>query len=180
MAVNGRGSSAPSAAVRVTTKAALYKFDVQLAGGPLMPGYTELSQNSRYTPEIGWGWLDPTGLGGRDRGVNFTPPPNDLQRDFLLPGTQHVFAVDVPDGSYAVKTYNGDWIGTSRSNVPARGQGLRRLQRGRGVGLGEGQPAGARHRRAAEPRDDRRLVAAERHRDHAAAARAVGSRRSTT
>ncbi|WP_456846511.1 rhamnogalacturonan lyase family protein [Cellulomonas sp. P5_C6] len=122
VAVNGRGSSAPSAAVRVTTKAALYKFDVQLAGSPVMPGYTEVNQNSRYTPEIGWGWLDPTGLGGRDRGVGFTPPPNDLQRDFLLPGTQHVFAVDVPDGSYAVKTYNGDWIGTSRSNVQLEGK----------------------------------------------------------
>ena len=122
VAVNGRGPSAPSAAVRVTTKAALYKFDVQLAGNPLMPGYTEVNQLSRYTPEIGWGWLDPTGLGGRDRGINFTPPPNDLQRDFLLPGTQHVFAVDVPDGSYAVKTYNGDWIGTSRSNVQLEGK----------------------------------------------------------
>ncbi|MFC0712711.1 rhamnogalacturonan lyase family protein [Cellulomonas biazotea] len=121
-AVNGRGESAPSATVRVTTKAALYKFDVQLAGSPVMPGYVEANQNSRYTPETGWGWLDPTGMGGRDRGVNFPTPPNDLQRDFLLPGPQHVFAVDVPDGSYAVKTYNGDWIGTSRSNVQIEGK----------------------------------------------------------
>ncbi|MFC4616667.1 GDSL-type esterase/lipase family protein [Cellulomonas algicola] len=121
-AVNGRGESAPSATVRVTTKAALYKFDVQLAGSPVMPGYVEVNQNSRYTPETGWGWLDPTGMGGRDRGTNFPTPPNDLQRDFLLPGPQHVLAVDVPDGSYAVKTYNGDWIGTSRSNVQIEGK----------------------------------------------------------
>ena len=87
-----------------------------------MPGVHRGQPASRYTPEIGWGWLDPTGLGGRDRGVNFTPPPNALQRDFLLPGTQHVFAVDLPDGSYAVKTYNGDWIGTSRSNVQLEGK----------------------------------------------------------
>ena len=33
-----------------------------------------------------------------------------------------MFAVDVPDGSYAVKTYNGDWIGTSRSNVQLEGK----------------------------------------------------------
>jgi fibronectin type 3 domain-containing protein/lysophospholipase L1-like esterase len=122
VAVNGRGPSQPSAAVRVTTKAALYKFDVQLAGSPVMPGYTEVNQSSLYTKEIGWGWLSTTGLGGRDRGVSFTPPPNDLQRDFLLPGTQHTFAVDVPNGSYAVKTYNGDWIGTSRSNVQLEGK----------------------------------------------------------
>ncbi|KQR08657.1 G-D-S-L family lipolytic protein [Cellulomonas sp. Leaf334] len=133
VAVNGRGPSAPSATVRVTTKAALFKFDVQLAGNPLMPGYTEVSEQSVYTPEIGWGWLDPTGMGGRDRGIGFTPPPNDLQRDFLLPGTQHVFAVDLPNGSYAVKTYNGDWIGTSRSNVQLEGKDFGASNAGRGA-----------------------------------------------
>ena len=33
-----------------------------------------------------------------------------------------MFAVDVPNGTYAVKTYNGDWIGTSRSNVQLEGK----------------------------------------------------------
>lgn len=122
VAVNGRGDSEPSAPVRVTTSLARYKFDVQLAGNPLMPGYTELNQNSLYTPEKGVGFLDVTGLGGRDRGTGYTPPPNDLQRDFLLPGPQHVFALDVPNGTYAVKTYNGDWIGSSRSNVVIEGK----------------------------------------------------------
>ncbi len=122
VAVNGRGDSAPSDAVRVTTKAPLYKFDVQLKGNPLMPGYTEVSQASVYTAEAGWGWLDPAGMAGRDRGINFDPAPTDLERDFLLPTPDHEFVVDVPNGSYAVKTYNGDWIGTSRSNVQIEGK----------------------------------------------------------
>ncbi len=133
VAVNGRGDSAPSASVRVTTRAALHRFDVQLAGNPVMPGYTEASERSLYTPETGWGWLDTTGLGGRDRGVAFTPPPNDLQRDFLLPGPQHTFVVDVPRGTYAVKTHNGDWIGTSRSNVQIEGKDFGASNAGRGA-----------------------------------------------
>ena len=122
VAVNGRGDSAPSAAARLTTSKALYKFDMQLAGNPVMPGYTEVNQTSLYTPETGFGFLDVTGLGGRDRGTGFTPPPNDLQRDFLLPSPAHEFVLDVPNGTYAVKTYNGDWIGSSRSNVTIEGK----------------------------------------------------------
>ncbi|SDD42187.1 fibronectin type 3 domain-containing protein [Sanguibacter gelidistatuariae] len=122
VAVNGRGDSTPSLPVRVTTSNALYKFDMQLAGNPVMPGYTEVNQNSKYTAAIGYGFLDATGLTGRDRGVGFTPPPNALQRDFLLPSPTQVFALDVPNGTYAVKTYNGDWIGSSRTNITLEGK----------------------------------------------------------
>ena len=123
VAVNGRGPSAPSAAVRVTTKAALYKFDVQLAGQPAHAGVHRGEPDSPGTPRrsAGAGWTRRV-WAAATAAISFTPPPNALQRDFLLPGTQHVFAVDVPDGSYAVKTYNGDWIGTSRSNVQLEGK----------------------------------------------------------
>lgn len=132
VAVNGRGDSAPSDAVRVTTKAPLYKFDVQLAGNPLMTGYTEVNLGSIYTGDIGWGWLSTAGMAGRDRGNNFDPPPTDLERDFLLPSPDHEFVVDVPNGTYAVKTYNGDWIGTSRSNVQIEGKDFGSSNAGRG------------------------------------------------
>lgn len=132
VAVNGRGDSAPSDTLRITTRAAIFKFDVQLAGSPVMPGYTEVNERSVYSPAIGWGWLDPAGLGGRDRGIAFDPPPNDLERDFLLPSPSHTFAVDVPDGTYAVTTYNGDWIGTSRSNVQIEGRDFGSSNAGRG------------------------------------------------
>lgn len=132
VAVNGKGDSAPSNTVRVLTKSPLYKFDVQLAGNPLMPGYVEVSEKSLYTKEIGWGFLDVAGLGGRDRGTGYDPAPNDLERDFLLPGAQHEFAVDVPNGSYAVKTYNGDWIGTSKSDVRIEGKDFGASNAGKG------------------------------------------------
>ncbi|WP_317616735.1 fibronectin type III domain-containing protein [Arthrobacter sp. NamB2] len=131
VAVNGRGESAPSAAVRVATKSPLYRFDVQQAGSPVMPGYTEVNQTSAYSAQRGWGFLNTTGLAGRDRGIAFTPPPTDLERDFLLPTPSHDFAVDVPNGSYAVKTYSGDWIGTSRSNVQLEGKDFGSANAGR-------------------------------------------------
>ena len=49
VAVNGRGESEPSRRRAFTTKPALYKFDLQLAGNPLMPGYTEITPNLGYT-----------------------------------------------------------------------------------------------------------------------------------
>ncbi|WP_306739667.1 fibronectin type III domain-containing protein [Arthrobacter sp. B0490] len=131
VAVNGRGESAPSDAVRIATKSPLYRFDVQLAGSPVMPGYTEANQTSAYTVQRGWGFLSTTGLTGRDRGIAFTPPPTDLERDFLLPTPAHEFAVDVPNGSYAVRTYTGDWIGSSRSNVQLEGKDFGSANAGR-------------------------------------------------
>src|SRR6185312_15615675 len=99
---------------------------------PLMPGYLEASEKSLYSKEKGLGFLNVTGLGGRDRGTGFTPPPNDLERDFLLPSSANEFAVDVPNGSYAVKTYNGDWIGTSKSDVIIEGKDFGASNAGKG------------------------------------------------
>lgn len=132
VAVNAKGDSTPSNVVRVATKAPLFKFDVQLAGNPLMPGYLEASEKSLYTKEKGWGFLSIAGLGGRDRGTNFDPAPNNLERDFLLPTAAHEFAVDVSNGSYAVKTYNGDWIGTSKSDVRIEGKDFGASNAGKG------------------------------------------------
>lgn len=132
VAMNAKGDSAPSNVVRVLTKAPLYKFDVQLAGNPLMPGYLEASEKSLYSKEQGWGFLNIDGLGGRDRGIGYDPAPNDLERDFLLPSSAHEFAVDVPNGSYAVKTYNGDWIGTSKSDVRIEGKDFGASNAGKG------------------------------------------------
>ena len=64
VAVNGRGESEPSATVTFTTKQALYKYDFQLAGNPLMPGYTEITPNLGYTKERGYGF---TNVAGRER-----------------------------------------------------------------------------------------------------------------
>jgi len=121
VAVNGRGESAPSEAVTFTTKQAQWKFDFQLAGNPLMPGYTEVNPDDAYSVETGYGFAVPLPANaGRDRGD--AGGANALQRDFVLPGDSSDFLLDVPNGTYSVKTYSGDWIGSTRTNFDIEGR----------------------------------------------------------
>ncbi|WP_456243198.1 rhamnogalacturonan lyase family protein [Zhihengliuella flava] len=70
---------------------------------------------------------------GRDRGTNFDPAPNDLQRDFVLPSGDTPIAVDLPNGSYAVEVTWGDMIGTARLGVSLEGQDFGTSNAGRGT-----------------------------------------------
>ncbi|MDN3496967.1 fibronectin type III domain-containing protein [Planococcus sp. APC 4015] len=121
VATNGLGDSAASSVVTFTTKQARWKFDFQLAGNPVMPGYTEVNPNTGYTAELGYGFeVALPANAGRDRGT--VGGANDLQRDFVLPGDSSTFALDVPNGTYSVKTYSGDWIGSTRTSFDLEGR----------------------------------------------------------
>lgn len=121
VAVNGRGESDPSMPVEFTTKQATYRFDFQLSGNPLAAGYTEVTPDTAYTPERGHGFLVALPANaGRDRGA--AEGSNDLVRDFVLPGDSSTFALDVPNGTYSVKTFSGDWIGSSRTSFRVEGK----------------------------------------------------------
>jgi fibronectin type 3 domain-containing protein len=121
-AVNGRGESEPSAATTFTTKRAKYKFDFQPVGAPVAAGYTEVNRTMTYTQQRGFGFTQvPETLADRDRGST-AGVPNDLQRDFVLSATPFEFKLDVPNGSYMVKTYSGDWIGSSRTDFAIEGK----------------------------------------------------------
>ncbi|TXC86070.1 G-D-S-L family lipolytic protein [Metabacillus litoralis] len=112
-AINGKGESEKSDAVKVVTKKATTKFDFGLAGNPVAEGYTEVNLSTVYSAERGYGIVDPTGMIGRDRGTG-----GDLLRDWL--GYFSVgwkFNADVPNGLYAVKVYVGDFLGSARSTV---------------------------------------------------------------
>ncbi|RZU62523.1 fibronectin type III domain-containing protein [Zhihengliuella halotolerans] len=131
VAVNGRGDSDPSAAVNITTKAPLHKFDFQLSGHATLEGYTAFEETTVYSEELGYGFTDAV-PGGRDRGTDFDPTPTDLQRDFVLPSADTPIAVDVPDGSYAVEVIWGDMIGTARLGVTIEGEDFGSSTAGRG------------------------------------------------
>ena len=112
LAVNGRGAGAPSQAIRLTTRTADARFDFGPAGSPVAAGYTGVSPETVYTPEIGHGFADPAGLSAVDRG----PGADDLSRDFVAcADCRYEFRADVPDGIYAVTAYLGDTQGYSRS-----------------------------------------------------------------
>lgn len=131
VAVNARGASEASEVLTVATRAPLHSFDLQLSGGPTMDGFTAVEGATAYTAERGHGFLagEPD---GRDRGADFDPAPSDLARDFLLPSAETPFAVDVPDGTYAVRVIWGDMIGTARLDVAVEGEDFGAANAGRG------------------------------------------------
>jgi fibronectin type 3 domain-containing protein/lysophospholipase L1-like esterase len=116
-AMNGKGLSEPSDALNLTTKQAKYKFDFGPVGAPVEAGYTEVNRTMAYTPERGFGFKDISVLSDRDRGA----VTSNLLRDFVLSGTSFEFQLDVPNGTYALKTYHSDWIGSTRTDVAAEG-----------------------------------------------------------
>ncbi|MFC8598711.1 fibronectin type III domain-containing protein [Isoptericola sp. NPDC057191] len=131
VAVNGKGDSEPSQAVRATTKAPVYRFDMQLAGNVTQDGYLPVDPTTTYTAARGYGF---TGAvpGGRDRGDSFDPKPSALLRDFLLPGKSTPFAVDVPNGTYAVTVHWGDLIGTAKLGTTLEGKDYGSSNAGKG------------------------------------------------
>ncbi|MGG1636890.1 S-layer homology domain-containing protein [Paenibacillus sp. NRS-1760] len=113
-AVNGKGESAPSDPIFIQTKSALYKYDFGTIGGVVEAGYTEVTRNTIYTAERGYGITDSTGMIDRDRGAG----TDALRRDFVAYfGNSYEFKVDQPNGYYSVKTYTGDWIGSTKTNI---------------------------------------------------------------
>ena len=116
-AMNGKGLSEPGDALNLTTKQAKYKFDFGPVGAPLEPGYTEVNRTMGYTPERSFGFKDVSVLSDRDRGA----VTSNLLRDFVLSGSSFEFQLDVPNGTYALKTYHSDWIGSTRTDVAAEG-----------------------------------------------------------
>lgn len=118
-AVNGRGESEPSDEVSFTTKSATYRYDFGPVGSPVAEGYTEVNRNTLYTPEQGYGLTSSANMADRDRG-NAT---DDLRRDFVIYfNGSYEFKVDLPNGTYSVKTYTGDWIGSARTNINIEGK----------------------------------------------------------
>ncbi len=133
VAVNGRGDSAPSEALRLTTKEPLYRLDVQPAGSVTMDGYLPLEDTTLYAQGRGYGFTSATGPGGRDRGTGFDPAPTALQRDFLLPSASTPLAVDVEDGTYVVAVEWGDMLGTASLAVTLEGEDRGSANAGRGT-----------------------------------------------
>lgn len=118
-AVNGRGESAPSDAVSITTKAAQYRFDFGPVGAPVATGYKEVTRSVLYTPQLGYGLTSSENMIDRDRGS----ATDNLRRDFVAYfAGSYEFKVDLPNGYYSVKTYTGDWIGSTKTNVSIEGK----------------------------------------------------------
>ncbi|MEK4063333.1 MULTISPECIES: rhamnogalacturonan lyase family protein [unclassified Paenibacillus] len=102
-----------------TTKQSQYRFDFGPVGAPVAEGFTEVTRNVIYTPELGYGLVSSAGMSDRDRG-NGT---DALRRDFVMDyGGSYEFKVDLPNGYYSAKIYAGDWSGATKTNVAIEGK----------------------------------------------------------
>nr|WP_269636912.1 SGNH/GDSL hydrolase family protein [Paenibacillus sp. HW567] len=128
-AVNGRGESEPSDPATIVTKLSQYRYDFGPAGAPVAEGYTEVNRNVIYTPELGYGLVSSAGMSDRDRGA----VTDALRRDFVIYfGGSYEFKVDLPNGYYSVKTYTGDWTGSTKTNVAIEGKDYGTVSSGKG------------------------------------------------
>lgn len=130
-AVNDKGESEPSDVIVVRTKQATLKYDFGLDTSPVMNGYTGVTLSTIYTPELGYGIVDSTGMIGRDRGAG-SEPLRDLLRDWLgYFNATWRFNVDVPNGLYSAKLYVGDYLGSARTDVAVEDIGYGTVSAGR-------------------------------------------------
>jgi pectate lyase len=80
--------------------------------GPLVEGYTQVTNTTAYSVEYGFGFTDISGLDVRDRGGS-----DGLKRDFVVSNTPRTFIVDLPNDRYTVHILAGDQM-SSAPNGP--------------------------------------------------------------
>ena len=91
-----------TAAVTVTSQPAFSAYyDFGTATSPVQAGYTQVTEATKYSSTLGYGWQIGT-IVSRDRGIG-----SNLDRDFNYT-TNGTFAVNLPNGSYQVNMDLGD------------------------------------------------------------------------
>jgi rhamnogalacturonan endolyase len=93
-----------------------YKFDFGSATSPVAEGYTQVTNTTLYTAQLGYGLSALTDY--RDRGTT-----DNLTRDFVI-SPSYSFRVDLPDGQYDVKIISGDASASNKTTIAAEGISL--------------------------------------------------------
>ncbi len=115
-------------ALATTLSSAPLTFD--FGPGPLAEGFTQVSADTVYSPEKGYGFEPGSVIFGVDRGGD------PLTGDFVHSDKPFAFSVKLPEGTYRVTMTLGDPDGESRTTVKAEARRLMlediRTQTGKG------------------------------------------------
>ncbi|MTE23576.1 fibronectin type III domain-containing protein [Microbacterium sp. ZXX196] len=129
-AANGLGEGERSAVVSATTRVAEYRYDFGPVGSVVAEGFDEVTRDTIYDEETGFGLVDASGMIDRDRGSDL----DDVARDFVAEfGGEYEFVTDVPNGEYSAAVTVGDLLGTVRTNVEMEGRDLGGVSASRGA-----------------------------------------------
>ncbi|MFA0755673.1 MAG: hypothetical protein YPKNTGVA_001181 [Candidatus Fervidibacter sp.] len=101
------------------------RFDCGTANSPVKAGWIQVTPETIYTPERGYGWLSPPST-AFDRPEIFVPDwlkssirrrfvPDEMLRDGVFDRSELTFRVDVPDGEYWLVVSVGDEQATRRN-----------------------------------------------------------------
>ena len=77
------------------------KFD--FGSGAVESEYTQISENTAYSSELGYGFESTSNIKVRDRGGS-----DNLKGDFCFSENPYIFKTDLPNGNYSVRILSGD------------------------------------------------------------------------
>ena len=97
--------------VGIATSAQQTSFKFDFGSGKTAPGYIQITPESKFSYQIGYGFDQNSVVGSIDRGGN------PLTGDFITSKKPFYFSVKLPDGNYDVKLLLGDAKGISATTV---------------------------------------------------------------
>lgn len=115
---HGEGERGP--VLTASTSEAVARFDMGTADSPLQDGFAQVTPETDYTAERGYGLADAGSVTAEDRGPD---AGGDVSRDMLLGhGSAYRVLVDLPDGAYTAVLTVGDATGSARTDIAVQGE----------------------------------------------------------
>ena len=96
-------------AVSANTQQSSFKFD--FGSGKAVPGYIQVTPETKFSYQRGYGFDQGSVVESVDRGGNA------LAGDYITSNKPFYFSVKLPEGNYDVKLLLGDTKGTSASTI---------------------------------------------------------------
>ena len=119
-AQNEHGEGPHGEALAASTSQAIARFDMGPAGSPVAEGFAQVTPETEYKSERGFGLADAGSVTAEDRGAE---AGDDLRRDLLIGhGSTYSFLVDLPDGPATVVLTVGDATGSARTDIAVQGE----------------------------------------------------------
>ena len=119
-AQNEHGEGPQGGVLAASTVQAIARFDMGPSGSPVAKGFAQVTPETEYTPERGFGLANAGSVTAEDRGAE---AGDDLPRDMLIGhGSTYGFLVDLPDGPCTVVLTVGDATGSARTDISVQGE----------------------------------------------------------
>lgn len=119
-AQNEHGEGEAPSLLPASTVEAIARFDMGPTDSPVQKGFVQVTPETGYTEERGYGLADAGSVTAEDRGGE---AGGDVARDMLRGhGSAYRVLIDLPDGAYTVVLTVGDATGSARTDIAVQGE----------------------------------------------------------